>query len=73
MLDQHNVHAKAFRMARDMLLHQNVNDLKLIKNFYRLTDGRLYNKATISEVAPLIVSDIDFRYQTRCHHSGTWR
>lgn len=59
MLDQHNVHAKAFRMARDMLQHQNVNDLKLRIIFDHLKNGHLYNKPTISEVATLIVGDID--------------
>ncbi|KAI5396651.1 hypothetical protein KIW84_062748 [Lathyrus oleraceus] len=59
MLDQHNVHAKAFRMAHDMLQHQNVNDLKLRIISDRLTDGRLYNKPTISKVAALIVGDIN--------------
>ncbi|XP_045810788.1 uncharacterized protein LOC123905205 [Trifolium pratense] len=44
MLDQHNVHAKVFRMARDKL---------------KKTDGRIYNHPTVSEVAALIVGDVD--------------
>lgn len=58
MLDQHNVHAKAFRMAHDMLQHHNVNDLKLRIISDRQTDGCIYNKLTISEVATLIIGDI---------------
>lgn len=58
MLDQNNAHEKAFRMAHDMLKIHNVKDLKL-----RLTDhqtnGRVYNKQTISEVDALIVGDIN--------------
>ncbi|KAI5409398.1 hypothetical protein KIW84_054999 [Lathyrus oleraceus] len=59
MLDQNNVHAKAFRMTRDMLKNYNVKDLKLRLIFDRQTDGRVYNKPTISKVVALIIGDID--------------
>ncbi|GAU35868.1 hypothetical protein TSUD_63580 [Trifolium subterraneum] len=59
MLDQHNVHAKTFRMARDKLKDQTVKDLKLRLIHDRKTDGRLYNHPTVSEVAALIVGDVD--------------
>lgn len=59
MLDQNNVHAKAFRMTCDMLKNHNVKDLKLRLIFDRQTDGRVYNKPTIFEVVALIVGDID--------------
>lgn len=59
MLDQNNVHAKAFRMTRDMIKNHNVKDLKLRLIYDRQTDGRVYNKPTISEVVALIVGDID--------------
>lgn len=59
MLDQNNVHAKAFRMTCDMLKNHNVKDLKLRLIFDRQTDGRVYNKPTISKVVALIVGDID--------------
>jgi hypothetical protein len=59
MLDEHNTHAKAFRMARTRLLDQDVGDLKLKLIARRKTDGRIYNKPTVSEVAALIVGDID--------------
>ncbi|XP_058727499.1 uncharacterized protein LOC131598990 [Vicia villosa] len=59
MLDQHNVHAKAFRMARDVLRTNSFTDLKLRLISDRSEDGRVYNKPTVSEVAALIVGDID--------------
>ncbi|MCH82301.1 helicase-like protein, partial [Trifolium medium] len=59
MLDQQNVHAKAFRMARDRLNTGNVKDLKLRLIHDRKTDGRIYNQPTVSEVAALIVGDVD--------------
>ncbi|XP_058755824.1 uncharacterized protein LOC131629044 [Vicia villosa] len=59
MLDQHNVHAKAFRMARDVLRTNSFTDLKLRFISDRSEDGRVYNKPTVSEVAALIVGDID--------------
>ncbi|MCI09419.1 helicase-like protein, partial [Trifolium medium] len=59
MLDTHNVHAKAFRMARDTLKKNPFQDLKLKLISERTTDGRIYNKPTVSEVAALIVGDID--------------
>ncbi|XP_045792116.1 uncharacterized protein LOC123886886 [Trifolium pratense] len=59
MLDEHNVHAKAFRMARDKLQAGNVKELKLRLIHDRKTDGRIYNTPTVSEVAALIVGDVD--------------
>ncbi|MCH95752.1 helicase-like protein, partial [Trifolium medium] len=59
MLDRHNVIAKSFRMARDRLNDQLVSDLKLKLISERSTDGRIYNQPTVSEVAALIVGDVD--------------
>jgi hypothetical protein len=59
MLDQHNVHAKVFRMAQDKLKEGNTQDLKLRLIHDRKTDGRIYNLPTVSEVAELIVGDVD--------------
>lgn len=59
MLDGNNVHAKAFRMARDVLKDGPVQDVRLKLISDRNTDGRIYNKPTISEVSALIVCDID--------------
>jgi hypothetical protein len=60
MLDDHNVHAKSFRMARDRLTQENSHDLKLRLISERTTDGRIYNQPTVSEVAALIVGDVDY-------------
>ncbi|WJX28192.1 DNA helicase [Trifolium repens] len=59
MLDQHNVHAKSFRMARDVLKNGQVQDFKLKLIAERKNDGRIYNQPTVSEVAALIVGDVD--------------
>lgn len=59
MLDEFNPHAKAFRMARDLLKTNNFLDLKLRLISDRRQDGRVYNIPTVSEVAALIVGDID--------------
>lgn len=60
MIDQNNVHAKSFRMARDRLSQGNVQNLKLKLISERTTDGRIYNQPTVSEVAALIVGDVDY-------------
>jgi hypothetical protein len=60
MLDEHNVHAKGFRMARDRLEENNTADLRLKLIFERTSDGRIYNKPTVSEVSALIVGDVDY-------------
>jgi hypothetical protein len=60
MLDEHNVHAKGFRMARDLLKDGNVHDLKLKLISERRSDGRIYNQPTVSEVVALIVGDVDY-------------
>jgi hypothetical protein len=59
MLDEVNVHAKPFRMARDTLKNNDVQDLKLKLISERTSDGRIYNQPTVFEVAALIVGDID--------------
>jgi hypothetical protein len=59
MLDEFNTHAKVFRMARARLLEDNTSDLKLQLISSRQTDGRIYNKPTVSEVAALILGDVD--------------
>ena len=59
MLDKYNVHAKSFRMARDKYAEQPCHDLKLKLIADRQKDGRIYNIPTVSEVAALIVGDVD--------------
>ena len=59
MLDLNNVHAKAFRMGRGTFKDGPVQDVKLKLIADRKTDGRIYNKPTVSEVVALILGDID--------------
>ncbi|KAI5401906.1 hypothetical protein KIW84_066391 [Lathyrus oleraceus] len=59
MLYEHNVHAQSFRMARGRLCEEGVSDLKLRLISERRNDGRIYNQPTVSEVAALIVGDVD--------------
>ncbi|XP_058742520.1 uncharacterized protein LOC131615017 [Vicia villosa] len=59
MLDEYNPHAKAFRMARDMIKQTGFQDIKLKLISERSSDGRVYNHPTVSEVAALIVGDVD--------------
>jgi len=59
MLDEHNTHAKSFRMARDRLTQNEVHDIKLRLIANREKDGRIYNVPTIPEVVALIVGDVD--------------
>ncbi|KAL3025155.1 hypothetical protein AAZX31_04G165100 [Glycine max] len=59
MLDEYNVHAKTFRMAKDRLQDVQVNNIKLKLIANREKDGRTYNVPTVPEVAALIVGDFD--------------
>ncbi|KAI5392584.1 hypothetical protein KIW84_077109 [Lathyrus oleraceus] len=59
MLYECNVHAQSFRMARDRLCEEGVSDLKPRLISERRNDGRIYNQPTVSEVAALIVGDVD--------------
>ena len=57
MLDEYNMHAKSFRMARDRLQDGQVDNIKLKLIANREKDGRTYNVPTVPEVAALIVGD----------------
>ncbi|KAI5404741.1 hypothetical protein KIW84_051775 [Lathyrus oleraceus] len=59
MLYNYNTHAKSFLMARQRLNQSNVHNLKLRLIENRSTDGRIYNQPIVSEVAALIVDDVD--------------
>ena len=59
MIDTHNPHAKAFRMARDRMQMGDSSDMRLQPISKRNTDGRRYNLPTTSEVAALIVGEVD--------------
>jgi len=55
MLDEHNVHAKSFKMTRDHYREQKFDNFKLQRFADRSKDGRIYNIPNVSEVATLIV------------------
>ncbi|KAL5179103.1 hypothetical protein HKD37_01G000483 [Glycine soja] len=57
MLDQHNSHAKSFRMARDRLTADQANNIKLQLIAARGKDGRVYNMPNVPEIAALIVGN----------------
>jgi len=59
MLDKYNVHAKSFRMARDRYVEQPYHNLKLRLITDRKKDGCIYNILTASEVAALIIGEVD--------------
>ncbi|KAF1877767.1 hypothetical protein Lal_00038076 [Lupinus albus] len=59
MLDENNVHAKSFRMASERLKDGVVQNLKLKLIAERNSDGRINNLPTVSEVAALVVGDIE--------------
>ncbi|KAL5177373.1 Replication protein A DNA-binding subunit C [Glycine soja] len=57
MFDQHNSHAKSFRMPRDRLATDQANNIKLQLIAARGKDGRVYNMPNVPEIAALIVGD----------------
>ncbi|XP_058746518.1 uncharacterized protein LOC131619442 [Vicia villosa] len=59
MLYECNPHAKSFQMAKQWLNNGETPNLKLRLISNRSTDGRVYNQPTVSEVAALVVGDID--------------
>ncbi|XP_058767623.1 uncharacterized protein LOC131641335 [Vicia villosa] len=59
MLYEFNLHANRFQMARQWLNSGETQNLKLRLISSRSTDGRVYNQPIVSEVAALVVGDID--------------
>ncbi|KAG4920916.1 hypothetical protein JHK82_049857 [Glycine max] len=59
MLDEYNVHAKTFRMARNRLQDAQVDNIKLKLIANREKDGHTYNVPIVPKVAALIVGDFD--------------
>ncbi|KAH1197555.1 hypothetical protein GmHk_18G051321 [Glycine max] len=57
MLDQHNSHAKSFRMARDRLAGDQTNNIKLQLIAARGKDGRVYNMPNVPKIVAFIVGD----------------
>lgn len=65
MLDTHNALVKSYRMARDCFQKNPNADLKIRIIANRQQDGRTYNLPSASEVAALIVGDIDISFGSR--------
>ncbi|XP_020265198.1 uncharacterized protein LOC109840825 [Asparagus officinalis] len=59
MLDQCNVLVQSFRMVRDRVKENELLTVQLIIKSLRSGDGRMQNMPTVSEIAGLIVGDID--------------
>lgn len=59
MFDNYNRIAKEFRMARDRLAGQEVQNLKLRLIRKRNKDSRIYNLPSVNEIAALVVGDVD--------------
>ncbi|CAH9100410.1 unnamed protein product [Cuscuta epithymum] len=58
-LDEHNVLVKSFRMAGKKIREEGCVDFKLKLIGKRAKDARTYNLPSVSEVAALIVGDLD--------------
>ncbi|XP_072054189.1 uncharacterized protein [Arachis hypogaea] len=59
MLDKYNSLAKSFRYARDRYQQENCTNIKLKLISKRTTDGRTYNLPSASEMAALIVGEVE--------------
>ncbi|CAN1800706.1 hypothetical protein LINPERHAP1_LOCUS22657 [Linum perenne] len=57
MLDAHNILVKTFRYAKQRLMDDNMQELKIKLFAQRRTDGREYDLPTGDELAALIVND----------------
>ena len=60
-------------MARERINSGNVQNLKLRLISDRKTDGRIYNQPTVSEVAALIVGDVDTAEQRDIIMEKKWK
>ncbi|XP_031131886.1 uncharacterized protein LOC116033274 [Ipomoea triloba] len=58
-LDENNVLVKSFRMARDAILKNERVDVKMKLIGKRIQDPQTYNLTSVSEVAAIIVGDLD--------------
>ncbi|XP_019193106.1 PREDICTED: uncharacterized protein LOC109187373 [Ipomoea nil] len=58
-LDENNVLVKSFRMAREVILANPRVDVRMKLIGKRTQDARTYNLPTVSEVAAVIVGDLD--------------
>ncbi|XP_042055739.1 uncharacterized protein LOC121800221 [Salvia splendens] len=65
MLDENNALVKTFRMAKEKLHDENNKNVHLRLLGKRGRDGRTYNLPSVSEVAVLIVGDLDEAFGDR--------
>lgn len=65
VLDEVNPYVKQYRAAASLLANYSSIDLKLCLLSRRQQDGRCYNLPTASEVAALVVGDLDESYNVR--------
>ncbi|CAN1332160.1 ATP-dependent DNA helicase PIF1 [Linum perenne] len=65
MLDAHNILVKTFRYAKERLMDENMQELKIKLFAQRKTDGREYDLPTGDELAALI-DDSDGKMLTQC-------
>ncbi|KAI9082466.1 hypothetical protein K1719_035609 [Acacia pycnantha] len=65
VLDQFNPFVKQYRMAGSMISRPHPHGLKLRLISNRQHDGRTHNLSSASEVAALIIGDIDINFQRR--------
>lgn len=65
MLDEVNPFVQQYRFASALLMNRGQNQMKLCLLSTRHHDGRTYNVPTSSEVAALVVGDIDMNYNVR--------
>ncbi|XP_016206591.2 uncharacterized protein LOC107646964 [Arachis ipaensis] len=65
MLDENNTLAKSFRMAKERFAGSNTEHVRLKLLSSREKDRRLYNLPDVSEVAALVVGDIDSLSSTK--------
>lgn len=59
MLYEHNTHARRFQMEKEQMNDDNVHNSKMRLISNRTIDAEIYNQLSISEVAALIVGDVD--------------
>ncbi|XLQ99097.1 hypothetical protein S83_065296 [Arachis hypogaea] len=59
MLDKYNSLAKSFRYARDRYQQKNCTNIKFKLISKRTKDGKTYNLPSASEVAALIIGDVE--------------
>ncbi|RYR33800.1 hypothetical protein Ahy_A10g048444 [Arachis hypogaea] len=65
ILDENNVVAKSFRMAKEFYQQRPTEVFSICLFRHRAADPRVYNEPTVSEIAALIIGDFDGSDTTR--------